>query len=83
MSCKNCISPQSCVNYDESTCKECVKFDGYAKNVGVPKEADYACFKCKSEQACVVAAMMRDKKSEVKQNYKTEEIENEQNDRTV
>lgn len=62
MSCKNCISPQSCVNYNESTCKECVKFDRTAKNVGVPKEADYACFKCKSEQTCVVADMKRDKK---------------------
>lgn len=52
MGCRNCISPRICVNYDETKCKDCEKYEN-AVPVGKQLLPDANCFKCKFEDTCV------------------------------
>lgn len=64
MGCRNCIFPRNCANYHEVECKNCEKYEN-AVPVGTPLLPDYACFKCKYDNTCVVP-----------KTHKTEEAKN-------
>lgn len=52
MGCRNCIFTRNCVNYDETKCKGCDKYEN-AVPVGETLLPDANCFKCKFEDTCV------------------------------
>lgn len=55
MSCRKCIFPRTCENYDEAKCKDCEKYDDNAVHIGTPLLPEYACFKCKYNDTCVLS----------------------------